>query len=73
MPEVSEFTHVGIRKKTQKQIALLAKVFSSPGNKVNIYDLVGQWAEEAWKKAVKKGVVTDAMLDAHWVGEGGKK
>jgi hypothetical protein len=68
MNEVSEFTHVGIRKKTQKQIALLAKIAG-----VRIYELVEAWAAKEWEKAVKKEVVTDAMLDAHWVGEGGKK
>jgi hypothetical protein len=63
-----KYTHVGVLVETQRKISLLANIQG-----VYIRDLVETWAEDAWKKAVKRGLVTDAMLDAHWVGEGGKK
>lgn len=62
----SDSTHVGILKRTQKQISILARVMSND-TKVTMYDLVGLWADEAWEKAKKAGLVTDAMLNAHWV------
>lgn len=52
-----EFTHIGIEKKTQRQIALLATVRGG-----RIYQMVGAWAEEAWKQAKAEGLVMDAMI-----------
>src|SRR5688572_19524811 len=66
MPEETKYTHVGVLKRTHKQISILA---SSAG--MNMYDLLASWAQDAWEKAKKTGQVTDAMLpkDAHWIGE----
>lgn len=67
MDEPNKFTHVGVTTKTQRQIALLAKVHGC-----NIYDLVGAWTDSAWEIALQAGLVTDAMLEpqkAHVVGE----
>jgi len=61
--EENKFTHIGIERKTQRQIAILAKIHG-----VTIYDLVGTWTDDAWEKARRAGLVTDAMLGAHWVG-----
>jgi hypothetical protein len=52
-----KYTHVGVMTGTQKKIALLSRI-----RDVNIYDLVEAWADEAWEKAKKEGLVTDAML-----------
>jgi hypothetical protein len=64
--QISTFTHVGIKKKTKRKIAILAKAQG-----VDIYELVEYWANEDWKIAEKKGLVTKAMLElgntAHWV------
>lgn len=60
--EENEFTHVGIRKRTQKQISILARVFSN-NEKVKIYDLVGRWADAEWDEAKRAGLVTNAMLE----------
>jgi len=62
----NKFTHVGVEVKTQKQIAILAKVHGC-----NIYDLVSIWTEASWNQAKVAGLVTDAMLEpqkAHVVG-----
>ena len=58
------FTHVGVKKETQRKIALLARAQG-----VDIYALVEYWANEDWKLAKKNKLVTDAMLEqkAHWV------
>jgi hypothetical protein len=63
----NKFTHVGVEVKTQKQIAILAKVHGC-----NIYDLVAIWSEASWNQAKVSGLVTDAMLQpqkAHIVGK----
>lgn len=65
--EPNKFTHIGIEKPTQKQIAILARVRG-----VTIYELVAGWANEAWGHAEQDGLVTDAMLipmKAHVVGK----
>jgi len=66
--EPNKFTHVGVKQKTQKQIAILARVFG-----FDIYDLVGTWTNSAWETALKAGLVTDAMLEsptkAHVIGK----
>jgi hypothetical protein len=67
--EDKKFTHVGITTKTQRQIAILAKVH---GANTHIYDLVGSWTDAAWEIAKDAGLVTDAMLEpqkAHVVGQ----
>jgi hypothetical protein len=53
----STFTHVGIKKETQRKIALIAAA-----QDVNIYDLVDFWATSDWNSAVRNGLVTEAML-----------
>lgn len=64
--ETNEFTHIGVKKGTQRKVALLAKVANGG---MNIYDLVDAWANDAWEEAKQAGVVNDAMLNppAHWV------
>lgn len=61
MEEKKEFTRVAVEKRTQKQIVILASVQGD-----FIFELVGSWADDAWSKAKKAGIVTDAML-GHWV------
>lgn len=67
--ETSKFTHIGVKEDTQKKISILAKV-ANGGQRMNIYDLVDTWANDAWEEAKQAGVVTDAMINppAHWVG-----
>lgn len=66
--ELNIFTHIGVKKLTQKKISLLAQV-ANGGQRMHIYDLVDAWADGAWEEAKQAGVVTDAMLNppAHWV------
>lgn len=52
-----EYTHVGIKKPTQRKVAVLAKVLDTP-----IYSLVEYWAKLEWQAALKAGLVTEAML-----------
>ena len=51
------FTHIGVKKTDRRKIAILAKVQGG-----NIYEMVGAWADDAWNKAKKKGLVSDAMV-----------
>lgn len=53
----NKFTHIAVEKPTQRKIALLAKSLD-----VSIYSLVEYMADLEWKNALKRGVVTDAML-----------
>lgn len=66
-PKMEEgFTHIGLKKGTQRKIAILSKVIGP-----RIYELVAIWADNAWEQAKKAGMVTDDMLEttpAHWVG-----
>jgi hypothetical protein len=57
MQQGSRFTHIGVEKTTQRKITLLAKVRGR-----NIYEMVGEWADEAWEIARATGLVTDAIL-----------
>ena len=70
MTDVNIFTHIHCLKRTKKQIELLASV-ANAGEGVNMYDLVGSWANTAWEEAKEAGLVTEAMLpiSAHWVGK----
>ncbi len=52
-------THVGVETRTQKMIAILARVQPS---KTTMRDLVRDWADDAWQDAKQAGLVTDAML-----------
>lgn len=64
----TDFTHVGVKKVTQKKTAVLAKVMD-----VDMYSLVEVWADTEWESAKKAGLVTDAMLEpkkAHVMGRG---
>jgi hypothetical protein len=54
-----KFTHIGVKRRTQRQVAFLAKVHD-----VDIYSLVGSWADDAWQDALQAGLVTDKMLVA---------
>ena len=54
-----KYTHVGILLQTQKKISILSSIQGE-----NIYDLVGSWADDAWDKAKKAGLVTDAMIQS---------
>jgi hypothetical protein len=61
------FTHIGLKKGTQRKIAILSRVIGP-----RIYELVAIWTNDAWEMAKKQGMVTDAMLEetpAHWVGK----
>lgn len=64
--EFNDFTHIGVKKGTQRKVAILAKVANG---RMNIYDLIDAWANDAWEEAKQAGVVTDAMINppAHWV------
>lgn len=55
----SKFTHVAIEKQAKRKIALLSKALD-----VDIYSLVGYWADTEWDDALKKGLVTKAMLES---------
>ena len=64
----NDFTHVGVTTETQRKTAVLAKALDT-----NIYSLVEFWANQEWESAVKKGLVTNAMLKpqkGHVVGRG---
>lgn len=52
-----KYTHVGVLVQTQKKISILSSIQGE-----NIYELVEAWADEAWEKAKKDGLVTDAMI-----------
>jgi hypothetical protein len=69
--ETNIFTHIYCRKRTKKQVELLAKI-QNAGDGANMYDLVGTWADDAWEKAKAAGLVNDSMLPAdvkaHWIG-----
>ena len=52
-------THIAVTIETQRKLSILKSV---QGPKVYIYELVGAWTDEAWEKAKKAGLVTDAML-----------
>ena len=56
--EENKFTHVAVRPKTKRKVAMLAKALD-----VDIYSLVDDWAETEWKSAKKAGLVTDKMLE----------
>src|SRR5690349_4107374 len=70
--EPNIFTHIHCLKRTKKQVELLAKV-ANGGEGINMYDLVGTWADNAWQKACEAGLVNDSMLPAdvkaHWINE----
>ena len=59
--ETSKYTHVGVLKRTQKQIAILSNV-ANGGEGVEMYKLVDAWAQTAWQEAKDAGLVNDAML-----------
>lgn len=57
MSDETEYTHVGIKKRAQRQIAILAQVKG-----IRIYAFVDLLAEAAWQDALQAGLVTDAMI-----------
>ena len=62
-------THIGVKRETQRKVAILAKVL---GPNTHMYDLVELWANREWEIARQGGLVTDAMLkpfQAHVVGK----
>lgn len=56
--EPTKFTHIGVKKSTQRKVAILAKVLDD----TDMYSLVEFWANTEWENALKAGLVTDAML-----------
>lgn len=60
----TRFTHIGIERPTRLKISILTKV---QPKETHIYELVEAWASEKWEQAKADGLVTDAMLSAHWV------
>jgi hypothetical protein len=54
-----KYTHIGVTVPTQKKISILASVIGP-----SIYELVESWTDEAWAKAKKDGLVTDAMIQS---------
>ncbi len=55
-----KFTHIGVETRTQKQIAILARIQPAP---TSMYELVAAWTADAWEDAKLAGLVTDAMLE----------
>jgi len=60
----SKFTHIGLSKTSKRKIALLAQA-----QNVYIYELAEYLIDQDWERAVKAGMVTEAVLEAqaHWV------
>lgn len=54
---VTKFTHIAVEKITQRKIAILAPVLGR-----RIYDLVREWADDAWEELFQAGKVDDALL-----------
>ena len=54
-----KFTQIAVTPPTQKKLSILAAVIGP-----SIYELVETWTNEAWDKARKDGLVTDAMIQA---------
>lgn len=53
-----DFTHIAVRIKTQRKIAILASV-----QNIRIYDLVREWVDDAWEDLKIAGKVNDGMLE----------
>ena len=53
-----ETTHVGINKETQRKISIMATVLN-----IRMYDLVREWADDAWEDLKLAGKVNDGMLE----------
>lgn len=67
--EENKFTHIGVKKLTQRKVSILAKVLDD----TEMYSLVEFWADSAWQSAIEAGLVTNAMLKqdktAHVIGK----
>lgn len=67
--EETKFTHIGVKKLTQRKVSILAKVLDD----TDMYSLVEFWADTAWQSAIEAGLVTNAMLKqdktAHVIGK----
>lgn len=60
---ISETTHIGVLKVTQKKVSILTKVISAQqADKVTMAEVVDNWASIAWEQAKNQGLVSDAML-----------
>jgi hypothetical protein len=57
--QTKKYTHVGVTVQTQKKISILASVIGP-----SIYELVESWTNDAWEKAKRDGLVTDAMIQS---------
>jgi hypothetical protein len=57
--QTKKHTHIAVLLQTQKKISILASIEGE-----NMYDLVALWADAAWDKAKKEGLVTDAMIQS---------
>lgn len=62
------FTHIAVKRETQRKAAILSKVLDG----VSIYSLVAFWADKEWKEAKAAGLVTDAMIKKQSKVEGQK-
>ena len=54
-----KYTHLAVLVQTQKKVSILSSVTGE-----SILDLVEAWADEAWEKEKKNGIVTDAMIQS---------
>ena len=52
-----KYTHLAVLVQTQKKVSILSSVTGE-----SILDIVEAWADQAWEKAKKDGLVTDAMI-----------
>ena len=68
--EEDKFTHIAVKKSTQRKVSILAKVLDN----ADMYSLVEFWANNEWDNAIKAELVTNAMLkqekrSAHVIGK----
>jgi len=60
---ISETTHIGVLKVTQKKLAILTKVISAQQPvKVTMQEVAENLVNIAWQQAKEQGLVSDAML-----------
>jgi hypothetical protein len=55
--EPKEYSNLAVLPETKRKIQLLAKIKGD-----NILELIAAWADEAWEKSKKEGLVNDAMI-----------
>lgn len=52
------YTHVAINRETKDKITIMASI-----RHIRIYDLVREWADDAWEDLKLAGKVNDSMLE----------